>query len=268
MYTTWFSKPSDLGFIRNWSRDRIPNAYASGRSIHLVIWLGDEGELTTTDTPYGRACGRTYALSSAFLDDARQLAQIFAGRADGPSLYVTMFSEFQTYTCDRNAWAATPEATAYYKALKAQYTSAMQIFHSTAPNAKVSLGWGGWQARFDDPGKGGGKSMFQYFDDVMRASDFESFQAMQSDTNVADIVAMTTILGRYGPVMVAHFKPDNGSQATWTDDLEKIFTDSYIKQVTGLGLFAFSFMDKANMASAAAVALVRDGLLQYGRLPN
>ncbi len=61
--------------------------------------------------------------------------------------------------------------------------------------AKVSLGWGGWQTRFDDPSTGAGRSMFPYFDDVMRASDFQSFQAIQSDSNVADVRAMTRLLG-------------------------------------------------------------------------
>ena len=32
--------------------------------------------------------------------------------------------------------------------------------------------------------------MFQYFDDVMAESDFQSFQAMQNDSNVEDVRAM------------------------------------------------------------------------------
>ena len=69
---------------------------------------------------------------------------------------------------------------AYLRALKDRYLEARSAIRSAAPNAKVSLGWGGWQTRWDDAAKGGGRSMFQYFADVMRASDFQSFQAMQS----------------------------------------------------------------------------------------
>jgi hypothetical protein len=46
---------------------------------------------------------------------------------------------------------------------------------------------------------------------VLRASDFQSFQAMATDTNTGDIRAMVRVLGAYGPVMLAHYKPDNGS---------------------------------------------------------
>jgi hypothetical protein len=50
--------------------------------------------------------------------------------------------------------------------------------------------------------------MFQHFADVLRASDFQSFQAMQSDGNVEDVRAMVRTLGAYGPVMLAHYKPN------------------------------------------------------------
>jgi hypothetical protein len=36
----------------------------------------------------------------------RQLAQTFAGTAGGPPLYVTLFTEFQTYPCKDNAFNA------------------------------------------------------------------------------------------------------------------------------------------------------------------
>ncbi len=269
MFTTWYNSPSDLGFMRDWASNRIPQTYASGRSIHLVVWLDGTGQVGTTQTSHGPACGRDYPLSAAFLDDARKLADIFKGAAGGPPLYVTLFTEFQTYACETNAWASSPEVTNYYLALKDKYLAAMAIFHSVAPNAKVSLGWGGWQARYDDPGKGGGRSMFPYFADVMRQSDFQSFQAMQSDSNTQDILDMTGILGQYGPVMVSHFKPDNGSQNTWTADLKSLFTDTYIRQVTSMGLFALSFMDQANFAAnSAALALVRSGIDKYGVAPS
>jgi hypothetical protein len=108
--------------------------------------------------------------------------------------------------------------------------------------------------------------MFQYFDDVMRASDFQSFQAMSSDDNVADVRAMVRLLGAYGPVMLAHYKPDNGDQATFERDLRAMLTDAFLTDATRDGLFAWSFMDDKNvLASAAIFQFTRDAVARYGR---
>jgi PA14 domain len=134
-----------------------------------------------------------------------------------------------------------------------------------APNAQVSLGWGGWQTRWDDPASGAGRSMFAYFADVLRASDFQSFQAMQSDTNIADVRAMVRTLGAYGPVMLAHYKPDNGSQTTFDQDLRTMLTDSYLAEVTQAGLFAWSFMDNKNLsASETSYQFAMAAVMRYG----
>jgi hypothetical protein len=161
------------------------------------------------------------------------------------------------------------ETNAYYRALKDRYLEALAVFHQYAPNARVSLGWGGWQTRWDDPAQGAGRSMFQYFDDVMRASDFQSFQAMQNDSNVEDVRAMTHLLGAYGPVMLAHYKPDNGSASTFEQDLRAMLTDAYLADVTSAGLFAWSFMDTKNLdGSASAYQFVKDAVGRYGIGPR
>jgi hypothetical protein len=135
-----------------------------------------------------------------------------------------------------------------------------------APNAWVSLGWGGWQARWDDPPKGGGRSMFQYFADVMAASDFQSFQAMQSDGNVNDVRAMTRTLGAWGPVMLAHYKPNGGSQSTFDADTGAMLNSAFLNEMRGYGLFAWGFMDQANMnASETTYQRVREAVSLYGR---
>ncbi len=200
--STWHNGPNDLSFLRKWKADLIPEVYRSGHGIHLIVWLDGTGEVGTVQTAHGPACGREYPLSSGFLDDARELASIFSG----PALYVTLFTEFQTYPCHPNAWATTPDTTNYYLTLQDQYLAALDIFHSGASNARVSLGWGGWQSRWDDPVAGGGRSLITHFADVLRASDFESFQAMGTDSNAADVRDMTKALGQYGPVMLAHYK--------------------------------------------------------------
>jgi hypothetical protein len=264
MLTSWYNGPADLDWMSAWRHSEVPRAYAAGYRLHLIVYSGDaEGPVPT---PYGPACGRAYPLSERFSDDMRRLARIFAGPAGGPRLYVSLFTEFQTYPCRDNAWNADPAATAYYRALKDRYRAAQAIFHRLAPNARVSLSWGGWQARWDDSATGAGRSLFRHFADVLRAADFQSFQAMATDTNTADIRAMVRTLGAYGPVMLAHYKPDNGSAAVSTADLRTILTARYLAEVTRQGLFAMSFMDDANLtASAELHGFVRRAVRRYAR---
>jgi hypothetical protein len=264
MLTSWYNGPADLDWMAGWRTTEVPRAYAAGYHLHLIVYTGDEeGPIAT---PHGPACGRRYPLSERFLGDMARLARIFAGRAGGPRLYVSLFTEFQTYPCHDNAWNADPEANAYYRALKERYRATLAIFHQRAANARVSLSWGGWQARWDDRASGAGRSLFRHFADVLRASDFQSFQAMATDSNTADIRAMVRILGAYGPVMLAHYKPDNGSGRVLEADLRLIFTDRYLADVTRHGLFAMSFMDAAGLAAAGELhELARAAVRRYGR---
>jgi hypothetical protein len=264
MLTSWYNGPSDLAWLSGWQTTVIPQAYSSGYALHVVVYSGDATSDVTTK--YGTACGRPYPLSIGFLSDMQQLAKIFAGSAHGPPLYVTLFTEFQTYPCTADAWSPNTATTAYYRALIDQYTAAEAIFHANAPNAKVSLGWGGWQARTDNPADGGGRSLFAHFADVMKSSDFESFQAMQDDSNVGDIEDMVRILGAYGPVMVAHYKPNDGSQPTYDTDMRGLFSGGVLSKLVGEGLFAFSFMDDSTMASSGTTyQLVRNAVATYGK---
>ena len=264
MLTSWFNGPGDLSWMAAWRGGEVPRAYAAGYSLHLIVYSGDpEGPVAT---PHGQACGRGYPLSGRFLDDMRRLARIFAGPAGGPRLYVSLFTEFQTYPCSDNAWSADPAATAYYQTLKDRYRATQAIFHQLAPNSRVSLSWGGWQARWDDRATGAGRSLFRHFADVLRAADFQSFQAMATDSNTADIRAMVRALGAYGPVMLAHYKPDNGSGAVFAADLRAILTDRYLAEVTGHGLFAMSFMDGTNLAASSELhGFVRGAVRHFGR---
>lgn len=262
MLTSWYNGPSDLTWMSGFMPGEVRRDYAAGYAMHLVVYTGDpEVQLST---PYGPACGRAYPLSSGFLDDMRTLAGIFAG--SGP-LYVTLFTEFETYPCKDNAWAADAPTTNYYLSLKDQYRAAMAIFHQVAPRSRVSLGWGGWQAGYDDPGIGGGRSMFEHFADVMDASDFQSFQAM-GKRNARDILAMTRILDGYGSgdVMLAHYKPT--SQAAFGVDIRKILTPTYLSTVTAYGLFAFSFMDNTYLAAdPAMLQFTSEAIWRYGMRP-
>jgi hypothetical protein len=258
LLTSWYNGPNDLGFMNGWRTTTVPQAYAAGYTLHLIIYNNDaEQDLTT---PYGAACGRPYPLSAQFLGDMQQLAQNFSGG----KLYVSMFTELQTYPCSDNTWAAGQN---YYRALKDQYLAAMDIFHRLAPGSQVSLGWGGWQANWDDPGQGGGRSLLGYFADVMNKSDFQSFQAMATDSNLAIITGMTKALRPYrGGVMVAHYKPDDVSQKVFDADMKNVFTPANMAMLQQNELFAFSFMDPVNMnSSESAFQTVKNIVQTYAR---
>jgi hypothetical protein len=261
MLTSWYNGPGDLAWMTGWRGTFVPKAYKSGYALHLIVYSGQPHE--TISTKYGDACGEAYPLSDRFVGDMEKLARTFAGSG---RFYVTLFTEFQTYACTNNAWNPNPKTNAYWHALKDQYMAALHAFHKYAPNARVSLGWGGWQTRWDDPGIGGGRSMFKYFADVMRASDFQSFQAMQNDSNAVDVLKMTQTLGKYGPVMLAHYKPDNGSQSVFNADTRTMLTDSYLRKLVAARLFAWSFMDERNYSSSAATYdRIVKAVRRYGR---
>jgi hypothetical protein len=253
-----------------WHRSIYADAYASGKAIHLITWT--EVPETRFQTAYGTACGRAYPLSMQWREDMRTLAKTFAGPAGGPPLYVTLFTEFQTYPCRDNAWNPDAETTAYYQALKEQYVVGLAIFHEYAPNARVSLGWGGWQSRWDDPAIGEGRSMIPHFGDVMGISDFVSFQAMAGDSNVADIHAMTKLLGAYAPVMIAHHMPDADTSTggvvntTFSNDVHTLLTDASVAALVADGLMAWSFMDDGPLRADPALAdFVRKAVIRYGK---
>lgn len=269
MLTSWFNGPDDLNFMRGWQRTTVPQAYASGKAMHLIVWTGDDE--TPLKTKYGPACGRSYPFSDSFASDMRELATIYNGNGSSGTLLVSMFTEFQTYPCQDNQWKGNEN---YFRALQDQYSLARSIFKQHAPNSQVSLTWGGWQASWDDPAVGAGRSLMPHFAGAMRASDFQSFQAMDSTSNIRHIADMTRLLHSYGGgnaspagrVMVAHFKPDNGNQVTWRQDLELIFSPTYFQALRSQGLFAFSFMDEKNMlANDKDYALARQTVESYTR---
>ena len=226
--------------MTGWKNTEVPRDYAAGFTMHLVVWSGQG--YSKVPTRYGTACGQAYPLSSQFLRDMEQLAQIFRP-PEGGRLFVTLLTEFQTYACKGNEWSGDPQSTAYLQALQDQYLAALRIFHTLAPGTKVSLGWGGWQARWDAPAVGGGRSLFKHFANVMRESDFQSFEVIGSATDGSDILAMTRALGRFGPVMLAYYKPLEDSIATARAHLRMVLSPQFLGRVTSAGLFGLGLMD-------------------------
>jgi hypothetical protein len=262
MLTSWFNGSSDLGWISTWRPTVVIPAYRRGFALQLVVWDGSaEGDVSTK---YGEACGRAYALSGRFLDDMRVLARTFAGRR-GDRLFVTLFAEFQTYPCHDNEWSYDAQTTAYYQALKDQYRAALKIFHTEAPNSEVSLAWGGWQANWDNPAVGGGRSLFAHFADVMRESDFQSFQSLESPTAARDAQAMTQALHPYGRVMLAFYKPQADPTAILNKSLARFLSPAALNRLQKNGLFAISFMDPTFLKSrASTLALIEQSVRRFG----
>jgi hypothetical protein len=262
MLSSWYNGPSDLAWMGSWETSEVPRDYAAGYEMHLIVWSGEPR--ATFSTGSRPVCGQRYPLSEGFLSDMERLARIFRPPAHR-TLYVTLFSEFQTYACDGNEWSGSPQTTAYYEALKAQYMAALTIFHRLAPGSQVSLGWGGWQARWNGPETGAGRSLFQHFADVMRASDFESFEVINSNTDTNDIRAMTQQLRRYGRVMLAYYRPPEGDAAATQVHLRSVLAPAFLAQMRTLGMFAMAFMNEEWLAKdPAGFAIVQRAVKGFG----
>lgn len=259
MLTSWYNGTADLVWMKVQQNDLIPRLYKNKYTVHLITWT----DLPEKDiqTPHGPACGRPYPVSDQVVEDMKQLAQIYNG--DGP-MYVTLFTEFQTFTCTDNNWTGNEN---YFNTLKENFRKIKDNFHKYAPRSKVGISWGGWQSRYDDPVNKGGKSLFPYFADILKESDFTAFQAMESDTNVQEILDMTKILGAYKkPVMLSHYKPSNGSNTVFDNDMKKIFTDEIMRKLINDGLFAMSYMDDELInRSETSYQLVKNGIIKYGK---
>ncbi|WP_310376409.1 AfsR/SARP family transcriptional regulator [Catenuloplanes atrovinosus] len=266
MVTTWYHKQTDLERFEGWRADVVPRTYASGRAMHVVVGTWEKG--TSLETRYGRACGQPYPLSSEFLTDMRRLAAAFAGPADGPPLYVSMFSGLQKLACANNGYLDDPATTAYYLALKERYFEVMAVMRAAAPNLRIGLNWDGWNASHDEPAEGAGRSMFQYFAEPMRASDFQSFGAFVPEGNATHIVQMVHELGRYGPVMVAHYGPHEDPVDVYLDDLHRTFAPAILGDLVSSGLFAFSFKDPDLQREDPDLMTLSATIVEdYGRFP-
>jgi DNA-binding SARP family transcriptional activator len=264
MVSAWYHGEYQLEQYVNWKDDVIPRIYASGRAVHLIV--GPDKKGVSIPTRYGRACGQEYPLEPDFLTDMTRLARAFAGPADGPPLYVSMFHGLQKLACANSGYLADPATTAYYLALKDRYFQVLDIFHKEAPNAKVGLNWDGWTASYDEPWNGAGRSMFQYFVEAMTASDFQSFNAFVPEGNAEQIRQMVAALGKYGRVMVAYYAPYKGQVPVYQADLQSTFAPDALAKLVSEGLFAFSFRDDDVLrASPSTMTMATTIVRDYGR---
>jgi hypothetical protein len=131
MLTSWYNGHNDFSWINGWHSSFIPSLYAKGYVLQLVVWSGDPE--VNLNTRYGPACGRAYPVSSQFLQDMVSLAKTFQGNG---SLYVSLFAEFSTYTCQDNQWIGNEN---YYRALKDQYPATFNTdVHAMFTNAYMA----------------------------------------------------------------------------------------------------------------------------------
>ncbi|QUH04020.1 AfsR/SARP family transcriptional regulator [Saccharopolyspora erythraea] len=266
MLTTWYDGPDELPQYASWRRQLIPEYYAAGKAMHLLV-VPTFDDPAPVDTKYGPGCGKAYPLSPEFLDHMRELAKSFAGKADGPPLYVSMFNGMLKVACTEDGYHADPLTTNYYRALKDRYLEVRQVFHQHAPNARVALNWDGWQASRDNPKLGSGRSLIGYFSDALAVSDFQSFNAFEDEDNAADVERMVAELGKYGPVMVSNFGPyKDHTGARLRSDLSLVFAPAQIAKLTSQGLFAWSFWKHRYVeVSPESYALAKDVVTRYGR---
>ncbi|MFC4856465.1 protein kinase domain-containing protein [Actinophytocola glycyrrhizae] len=273
MLTTTFHQSSELATLSGWRHNVVPDAYDKGFALHLLIpsWRDDDNPEVPFRTGYGHACGRKEPFTDTFRDDMRTLARTFAGRAEGPPLYVTVFHEVSAFACgDDGYYENTPATRAYFRALKDRYLEIRDIFHAQAPNARVGLGWQGWQATLDDhPEAGGGPSMFENFADVLAASDYNAVLSWQKAGNVEQIRRAVRILGEYGPVMVAAHANDDVPPDVIDKDMRTLLTDASIAALATDGLFAWSFNEEKGIVDAGrpTVEFVKDVVRRTGREP-
>ncbi len=246
----------DVTRLAIWRDSVVPQAYGSGYALHLVV--ADGSQETTFDTTTGPVCGRPYALSPEFLADVELLATAFAGPADGPPLFVTLFEGVQGFACQKGAYRPDEPTRAYYDALAEQYRKAREAFHRVAPNALVSLGWDAGQASHDTPATEGGVSMIRHFAELIRWSDFATASAAQPSDNVEHIRAAVRELGQYAPVLLSY-----GPSAAFAQDLPVMVTDEFLAEVVGNGLFAMTFY--GDTAAETAARPVADAIARYGR---
>ncbi|HEY0640830.1 MAG TPA: hypothetical protein VGD67_24630, partial [Pseudonocardiaceae bacterium] len=260
MLTTVYASRENLDELLAWKDSVVPQAYAQGYALHLVI--ADRGTAATVDTPAGAACGRPYSLSPLLIEDLGRLATAFAGDVNGPPLLVTVFDSVQDYACTPGAYRANDATKRYYDALADQYLRARETVLRAAPNALVGLGWDSRVVSTNDPAIGGGRSMVLELRRLMEASEFTSVSAVRTDDNVADLRAAVAQLGAHAPVLVAY----GPSGAAFAPDVAALLTPDSLADVTAKGLFAWTFasadvLDRFPPAYQLAAAAVT----QHGR---
>lgn len=119
---------------------------------------------------------------------------------------------------------------------------------------------------WDNPSSGDGLSMIDHFGATMTQMDFVSFQVMSElDAPDSEVIRRNLdVLGRYNShLMVAHYKPDSGSQDVFDRDLPSFFNEEFIQNARAKGLFAFSFMDGRLLDRSSVRQAFFDGVGRY-----
>jgi hypothetical protein len=263
MLTTWYRGRDDLQKLLAWKDTVVKQAYQDGFALHLILGSAEQpGQL---DTAHGPACGRRSVLQPDYREDVSQLIRAFAGTAQSPPLFVTVFHDAQSYSCNQDGFAPDPATRAYFLALKDQYVLIRQIVHRAAPNALASLGLdAGLAGAESNQDTGAGMAMLPNFHEVLSWSDFYSVSVTDGSGDSADdVTAMVGALGRYGPVMLSWYEPAGSPTGVVDADLRALLDEGKLGELSQAGLFALSFGPGA--LDAAPENFLTDAIRRFGR---
>jgi hypothetical protein len=125
--------------------------------------------------------------------------------------------------------------------LQDQYLAARHVIREEAPNARVAMGWDGYQVESDHPQVGGGRSMFEHFARVLKESDYQAVLAKQPYGDIDQVRRSVRLLGEYGKVMVAAYGNKDTRREVFDSDVETLLSEDSIASLTAAGLFAWNF---------------------------
>lgn len=270
MVTQWIDGHDTMPQLPGWKTGSIPKVYQTGKGIHLILLSGaDQAAASSFESSSGTLCGIPYAVSDQFLVDMKAVAQAFAGKATGPPLLVSVFGGADQFGCG-DGLHPSAGSQAYFVVLRARFLQVLRIFHHYAPNSHVALDLNAWLNFGNDPGNGFGRETLNFFTEALRQSDFQSIAVTESEDaigtagNGPSIQSMLQAVGRYGPVMVSHYRPwkDLG---TFDRDTTQLLTAQSLDKLTREGLFAWSFLGDQQLSSTPErFDRVQNAVKQFG----
>ena len=234
MLTSWFNGSSDLSWMSRWRPTVVLPAYRRGsRSISS---FGTAVPKRRLQTPHGPACGRAYACRARFSTTcAFLLARL---RAPAGPLYVTLFAEFETYPCLDNAWSPGPSDD-----------GVLRDAQGSVPRGAGDLPGGGTErsrvarvgrlaGEWSDPRSAAAVRSSGTSRTSCGSSGFQSFQSLEAPDAIRHATAMTRVLGRYGPVMLAFYKPAGATPAAQRAALSSFLSPANLAALPGWSLRA------------------------------
>jgi len=239
---------STLDYILQWNNYLQDWSY-KGIDLMIITWENYNGQ----NPALGGATYGNYHISKLFLQDIQTICNMLKGYKG--NIYFALATEQSTYTAcryDNNTCSSQYEnvinqtTEEYFSKLKANLLSAVNIIKSSLPNAYYGMSFGGWLATFSQ-----GQSFIQYFNDVIKQSNFIFFQSMLDYTmqenngfgNPQQILTNLNFFQQYNKNLgVSHYMPQNQRADVVTSDMNYMASTKYIQTIKSLNLKVFCFM--------------------------